>query len=126
MHYDIQIGFLAADAISEFSKAAVTKDVTRYAAFLARTAEYCRAVRQTYGHPVETDIPTAIQGTLADFMRTVVRTHRPSPAVAAKLQAVATVEGLLESIREEHRTPSDEECLGIAKTIYVTSAADPR
>lgn len=126
MHYDIGLGFLAADAISEFSKATSRRHEERYNAFLQRTADYCKALRQTYGHPMETDIPSAMPGALADFMRTVIRTQQPSPAVAAKLKAVESLEELIRTIRDERRPPSDEECLAIAKTIYATSAADPR
>lgn len=128
MQYDIRLGLLAADAISKFSKATHTKDVVLYQNFLDTTSQYCEAVRKVYGRPVEADIPAsdAMEGALAEFMRTVVETQRPSPAVTAKLQEVSIVETLIQKIRQEHRLPSDEECLRIAKTIYATSAADPR
>jgi hypothetical protein len=126
MHYDIQLGFLAVDAIREFSKASNADGAQRYDTFLERTAQYCRALRNAYGHPAEADIPAAVQGPLAEFMRTVVRAHQPPPAVTAKLKAVGSLEGFLDAIRNEQRIPSDEECLGIAQTIYATSAADPR
>jgi hypothetical protein len=125
MRYDIQLGFLATDAITEFSKASSTQNAGRYKAFLDKTGEYCQAFRKTYGHPVETDIPAAMQRDLADFMRTVVKTQQPSPAIAAKLEAVGDDEGLLRAIAHDQRPPSDEECLRIAKTIYATSGADP-
>lgn len=126
MHYDIRLGFLAADAISEFSKATSTKEETRYRTFLERTAEYCKALRQTYGHPVEADITATMPDAVANFMRTVIRSHHPSPAITAKLQAVGSLETMLRAIHDEQRIPSDEECLNIARTIYTTSAADPR
>jgi len=126
MHYDIRLGFLAADAISEFSKAANTKEDARYRAFLERSTEYCKAVRQVYGHPVETDITAAMSPAFAGFMRTVIKSHPPSPTITAKLQAVGSLEALLQAIRDEQRNPSDDECLDIAKTIYATSAAEPR
>ena len=125
MHYHIRLGFLAADAISEFSKATATKDAGHYNAFLELSSEYCRELRTTYGHPVEGDIAT-MPAALADFMRAVIKTHQPSPTTAAKLQAAGSLEDLLHSIRNEQRHPSDDECLRIAKTIYTTSAADPR
>jgi hypothetical protein len=62
---------------------------------------------------------------IADFMRAVIKTQQPSPAIAAKLQAVGSLEALLKKINEEQRSPSDDECLTIAKTVFTTSAADP-
>jgi hypothetical protein len=126
MHYDIRLGFLAAEAIGEFSKAAATRDAGHYNAFLQRSAEYCKEVRNTYGHPVETDIVATMPPAVADFMRAVIKTQQPSPTIRAKLEAVGSVEALLVEITSEQRQPSDDECLKIAKTIYATSAADPR
>ena len=126
MHYDIQLGFLAADAISEFSRAARTKEPADYEAFLEQTTSYCREFRSLHSRPVETDISAAMPQPVADFMRAVVKTRPPTPAVAVKLEAVGAVEKLLQSIREEQRQPSDNECLRIARTIYSTSAAEPR
>ena len=65
MRYDIQLGFLAADAITEFSRAAATKDAVRYSTFLDRTAEYCKAVRRTYGQLAEADILDTMPATVA-------------------------------------------------------------
>jgi hypothetical protein len=126
MHYDIRLGFLAAEAIGEFSKANATKDAGHYNAFLQRSAEYCKEVRNTYGHPVETDIIATMPPAVAEFMRAVIKTQQPSPTITAKLQAVGSLEALLRAIRNEQRQPSDDECLRIARTIYATSAADPR
>ncbi len=126
MHYDIQLGFLAADAISEFSRAAATKEAAHYEAFLEQSTAYCRELRSTYGRPVETDISAAMPTLVADFMRAVIKTQQPSPTIAAKLEAVAAVERILQGIREQQRQPSDDECLRIAKAIYSTSAAEPR
>jgi hypothetical protein len=128
MRYDLQLGFLAADAIREFSRANQTKEIQQYTDFLQRSDEYCKAVRRIYGHPIEADIPAvdAMEGALTGFMRTLIKTQQPSPAATAKLEAVGTLEELISTIRRERRQPSDEECLKIAKTIYATSAADPR
>lgn len=126
MHYDIKLGFLAAEAISAFSRGASATENTRYDSFLARCAEYCKEVKKTYGHPVEADILATMPDTVADFMRAVIKTQQPSPTITAKLEAVGSLEALLIKIRDEQRHPSDDECLRIAKTVYATSAADPR
>src|SRR6266542_4306620 len=125
MHYDIKLGFLAADAISEFSKATTTKEKARYRAFLERSAEYCKAVRKAYGRPLETEIPTTMPNSVADFMRAIANTQRLPPAVTQRIAAITFIEKSLRTIRKEKRLPSDDECLRIAKTIYATSVADP-
>jgi hypothetical protein len=124
MHYDIRLGFLAADAMSEFSKATATKKKERYANFLERSAEYFKAVRTTYGRPAEADIKTNVPSHVAEFMRAIVSTQRVPPGLNAKLEAVTSHERLVQAIRDERRQPSDDECLKIAKAIYKTSAAD--
>jgi hypothetical protein len=123
MHYDIRLGFLAADAISEFSRAAATKEKEGYTIFLERSVEYCKAVRGIYGRPVEADI-TAMTGQVAEFMRAVVNTQPVSAGLTAKLKAVTSLEELVQAIRNDQREPSDDECLKIAKEIYASSAAD--
>jgi len=125
MNFDIKLGFLAADAISEYSKATSRHRSDRYSTFLERCDEYCREVKRTYGRAVDTDILATMPNTIAEFMRAVIKSQQPSPAIAAKLQAVSSLEALLSKIREEQRDPSEEECLSIAKTVYTTSAADP-
>lgn len=125
MNYDIKLGFLAADAISEFSKAASLQDAERYGTFLERCAEYCKEVKKTYGRPAESDILATVPNAIADFMRAVIKTQQPRPAIAAKLEAIGSLEALLTKIHEEQRTPSDDECLVIAKKVFETSAADP-
>ena len=100
MHYDIRLGFLAADAISEFSRATVTKEKESYTIFLERSVEYCKAVRGVYGRPVEADI-TAMTGQIADFMRAVVNTQRVPDGLTAKLEAVTSLEELVQTIRNE-------------------------
>jgi flavin-dependent dehydrogenase len=126
MHYNIELGSLADDAISEFSKAHATNDTAHYEAFLDRSAEYCKAVRTAYMPPVETDILDSMPDTIADFMRAVIRNEQPLPSATAKLEAIQSLEELLQRIRDQRRQPSQEECLKIAKTIYITSGAEPR
>src|SRR5205823_3836491 len=125
MKYNIHLGSLADDAISEFSKANATKEVAHYEAFLQRSTEFCQAVRKIYGRAVETDVLNTMPNAVAEFMRAVIKTQPPSPTASAKLAAINSLEELLQTIRSEGRPPSDGECLRIAKTIHVTSAADP-
>ena len=103
------------------------KETAHYDTFLERCVEYCKECRrEPPGVPSETDILASMPDALADFMRAVIKTQQPSPTIAAKLQAVGSLEVLLTKIRDERRAPSDDECLSIAKTVYATSAADPR
>ena len=126
MNYNIQLGFLATDAIQEFSRAANNGETERYPVFLKRSAEYCQAVRQTYSQITEANLVDTMPESVAAFMRALVKDQRLSPAATAKLAAVQSVEQILTRIQQEQRQPSSEECLAIARNIYSASAADPR
>ena len=60
MHFDIQLGFLAADAILEFSKTDATKDATHYEAFVEYSIAYYRELRNIYGHPLGAEISASV------------------------------------------------------------------
>lgn len=125
MHYNVQLGFLAADAIREFSRAANNGETDRYTVFLQRSQEYCHAVRHKYVHLTEEQVLDNFPANLAAFMRAMIKNHQPSAEATAKLAIIKSLEETIEAVKREPR-PSPQTYLDIAQTIYSTSAADPR
>jgi hypothetical protein len=124
MRYNVNLGLLAVDAMSELTKAEARGDYELYRAFLEKSAEFCRSVRDSYDrlHVDLGGLPQPAGGFLSAVMK---REQERSPQVSPKLEAVDILEPFIASILDAKRTPTPDERLKIAKALYETSAADP-
>jgi hypothetical protein len=124
MRYNVNLGMLATDAMTELTKAEARNDYGLYRTFLQKSAEFCRSTRSSYDR-LEID-PGNLPAQAGNFLCAVMkREHERSPQASPKLETINTVEPLITAILEEERVPTPEERLKIAKALYETSAADP-
>jgi hypothetical protein len=121
MEYDIRLGLMATDAISELTRARSLDRLEAYRSFLEKSANYCRSLRHTYGHL--TEIPPTIPLEAQTFLAAIMKTQHPSPRTSAKLEIVNKLEPLIEKILTENRVPTKPERLEIARGLYQSSAA---
>lgn len=123
MHYDVSLGLLATDAMTELTRAEARGEYEHYRAFLQKSAEFCRSIIDTYG---QLRIDAGDASALALSFLSAVMRRDPQPASTAfKLDNVTQVEPLIRAIIEQNRIPTPEERLRIAQVLYQASAADP-
>jgi hypothetical protein len=123
MKYNITLGMLATDAMTELNKASVQKDYGHYRGFLEKSAQFCRDLRRSYA-PLRIDQVTQpyIGGAVMHAVHTF-ESGRP-PYASAKLETISKLEPLINKILSEERPPTQEESIQIAEGLYESSAAD--
>ena len=124
MRYNVNLGMLATDAMTELTRAEARDDYELYRIFLQKSADVCRSIRSSYDR-LEID-PVSLPAPVGSFSSAVMkREHERFPQASPKLETINTLEPLIAAILNEQRVPTPEERLKIAKALYETSAADP-
>ncbi|MBZ5591114.1 MAG: hypothetical protein LAP39_02690 [Acidobacteriia bacterium] len=123
MVYDVNLGILATQAITELTRATSYDEPDRYQLFLQKSAEFCRSVRESLS---QMDLQETGPDDAARFLSAVMNSAgRPSSTSDAyKLRQVGDLEPIIEQILHEHRQPTDQEQLRIAELLYAASSAD--
>jgi len=125
MHYNVNLGLLATDAVTQLTKAEARNDDGLYQAFLQKSLQVCRSIRDSYDR-LQID-PGNLPAPAGSFLSAVMKREQERyPKVNPKLKAVTELEPLLDAILKAERRPTDEERLEIVKVLYEASAADPR
>lgn len=125
MRYNVSLGMLATEAMTELSKATAHDDYSHYRAFLERSAEFCRSLRRSYS-PLHVDLKAAPSFVGGNVIYAVLkRESARAPYATAKVKTVDAIEPLIARILSEGRAPTSDESLQIAEVLYETSAADP-
>jgi hypothetical protein len=124
MRYNVGLGLLATDAMTQLTKAEARDDYDLYRTFLLKSVEFFRSIRDSYD-PLEIDTKT-LPAPAGNFLCAVMkREQEHSPHASFKVETVNEVEPLIAAILGQQRKPTPEERLKIAKALYETSAADP-
>jgi hypothetical protein len=125
MRYNVNLGMLATDAMTQLTKAEARNDYELYRTFLQKSAEFCRSIRNSYDR-LEID-PGNLPAPAGNFLCAVMkREHDRFPQASPKLETINQLEPLITAILDQQRVPTPEERFRIAKALYETSAADPR
>jgi hypothetical protein len=123
MTYNIQLGKLATQAVTELMLAEPSRDLTGYRSFLRKSSEFCQAIKQSA--PALT-VDQARPDEMTHFLSAVVKgsERRSSGLDRDRLARVEAVEPLIRQLLEENRAPSQEEQLRIVELLHLGSAAD--
>ncbi len=124
MKYNVSLGLLATEAMSELTRAEGSNSEDHYRLFLEKTAEVCRAVRRSYE---ELHVDTATLPPLTVNFLSAVMASQPQVITrtnATKLEIVNSVEPVVIAIMKQRRAPTSDERFRIAEALYQTSAAD--
>jgi hypothetical protein len=125
MNYNVGLGFLATDAMRQLTRAEARDDDDLYRAFLQKSIEFCHSIRNSYDR-LQID-PQGLPGTAGSFLSAVMKREQERyPSANPKIDAINVLEPLLTDILGQQRRPTQEERLAIVKTLFETSAADPR
>jgi hypothetical protein len=124
MRYNVGLGLLATDAMTELTRAENRDDYELYQTFLRKSAEFCRSVRDSYDR-LQVD-PVNLPSPAGNFLSAVMkRQQERRPDLNPKVEIINALEPLITTILSEQRIPTPEERLKIARALYETSAADP-
>jgi hypothetical protein len=124
MRYNVSLGMLATEAMTELTKAEINNSADNYRRFLEKTAEFCKSLRRSYGN-LSID-PATLPPPAVSFLSAVMATQPQTQTSNTKLEVVNNLEPLISSILSQQRIPTADERLKIAQALYDTSAADPR
>ena len=123
MTYDMELGLLATQAMTELVHAEAQQDDTRYRAFLERSAEFCRSIRET---SASISISENTPGEIAALVSAVVKVSQERSSVyeRERLKQVEQIEPVIRRVLVEERKPTVKEQLQIADVLFSASAAD--
>jgi len=124
MRYNVSLGLLATDAMTELTKAEASDNEQHYRAFLEKSAEFCRSIRRSYAQLQI--VPGTLPAPAVSFLNAVKASEQERLSATTKLEAINVLEPLIVTILNQQRIPTEEERLKIAQALYQTSAADPR
>ena len=125
MNYDIQLGLLATQALTDLLLAVAGDDETRYRGFLLKSAEFCRSIRESEPSAA---LPQATSQAAVAFISTVMKVSEERSSVHEKSRFVSIqkIEPLIGRVLEENRRPNRDEQVQIAEVLYSASGADFR
>jgi hypothetical protein len=125
MHYNVNLGLLATDAVRQLTQAEAGDDDQLYTVFLQKSVEFCHLIRDSYDR-LQFD-PVGLPAPAGTFLSAVMkREQERNPQASPKLKAVYALEPLLADILNQGRRPTDDERFAILKALYEASSADPR
>lgn len=122
MTYDIQLGLLATQAVTDLLRAEAQQDDAHYRVFLLKSAEFCRAVR---GSLSGVSLPHTTSKEVAAFISAVRSSSeaRSSEHERDRLTQISQIEPVINRVLKENRRPNADEQVQIAKALYSASAA---
>jgi len=123
MTYDMHLGLLATQALTDLVLAGAENDEVRYRGSLLKVAEFCRAVRETVPTGgLSANAPKDAAAFISAAMK--VSDLRSSDFQKNRAERAQRIESLIETILRENRRPNADEQVQIAETLYSASAAD--
>ena len=123
MIYDMELGLLATQAITDLVDAEARQDESRYRTFLEKSAEFCRAIREA---SAAVHLPETTPSEIAALVSAVLKMsqERSSAFEQGRLRQVDQVEPVIRRVLDENRKPTPDEQLQIAELLYSATAAD--
>ena len=123
MTYDMELGLLATQALTELVHAEAHQDDNRYRTFLEKSAEFCRSIHEA---SASVDISESTPGEIAALVSAVLKIsqERSSAYERERLKQVEQIEPVIRRLLVENRKPTVEEQLQIADVLFSASAAD--
>ena len=122
MTYDMELGLLATQALTDLVHAEAQLDDNSYRAFVEKSAEFCKSIREA---SASVDLPASTASNIAAFVAAVVKVsqERSSDFERERLGHVEQIEPVIRRVLDENRKPTPEEQLQIADLLYSASAA---
>ena len=123
MIYDMELGLLATQALTDLVDAEARQDDSSYRTFLEKSAEFCRSIRDA---SASVDLSATTNTEIAALVSAVLKVsqERSSAYERNRLKQVDQIEPVIRRVLEENRKPTVEEQLQIAELLYSASAAD--
>ena len=123
MTYDMELGLLATQAMTELVHAEAHQDDNRYRAFLEKSAEFCKSIQEASASvDLSETTPTEIAALVSAVLK--VSQERSSAYERDRLKQVEQIEPVIRRVLDEKRKPTPAEQLQIADVLYTASAAD--
>lgn len=123
MTYDMQLGLLATQAVTDLLRAEAQQDDAQYRTFLLKSDEFCRSVRESLS---SISLPSSTSAEVAAFISAVMSLSegRSSEHERARLSQISQIEPVIARVLSENRRPNADEQIQIAEVLYSASAAD--
>ena len=123
MTYDMELGLLATQALTELIDAEAHQDDNLYRTFLQKSAEFCKSIREA---SASVNLSETATGEIAALVSAILKVsqERSSSYEQDRLKQVEKIEPVILRVLDENRKPTTEEQLQIADLLYSASAAD--
>jgi hypothetical protein len=123
MTYDMQLGLLATQAVTDLLRGEAQQDDAHYRTFLLKSADFCRSVRESLS---SISLPSSTSKEVAAFISAVMSLSeaRSSERERERLSQISQIEPLIVRVLNENRRPNADEQVQIAEVLYSASAAD--
>ena len=123
MTYDMELGLLATQAMTDLVHAEANQDDSSYRTFLVKSAEFCKSIREA---SVSVELSATTPTAIADLVSAVLKVsqERSSAYERDRLKQVEQIEPVIRRVLDENRKPTTAEQLQIAEALYSASAAD--
>lgn len=122
MTYDMELGLLATQALTELIDAEAHQDDKLYRTFLQKSAEFCKSIREA---SASVNLSETATGEIAALVSAILKVsqERSSSYEQDRLKQVEKIEPVILRVLGENRKPTTEEQLQIADLLYFASAA---
>ena len=125
MTYDMELGLLATQALTELVHAEAHQGDDRYRTFLEKSAEFCKSILEASASgAISETTPAEIAALVSAVLK--VSKERSSDYERDRLKQVEQIEPVIRQVLNENRKPTTDEQLQIADLLYAASAADFR